>query len=143
MMRPPAGATTPKHLDGSLLGGEHRPLWPRRLPPDSQLKFSEFPCLMCPSPARASAALHNAPRDAPPSAYVVSCPHPTPDYGFDPLRLGSKDKEVLKYYREAELTNGRWAMAAVAGILFTDLVRTCGGCWLQAAGAQGGACVST
>jgi hypothetical protein len=45
------------------------------------------------------------------------------DYGFDPLRLGSKDKEVLKYYREAELTNGRWAMAAVAGILFTDLVR--------------------
>jgi hypothetical protein len=58
------GATTPKHLDGSLLG----------------------------------------------------------DYGFDPLRLGSKDKEVLKYYREAELTNGRWAMAAVAGILFTDLV---------------------
>ncbi|PRW45697.1 light-harvesting of photosystem I [Chlorella sorokiniana] len=44
------------------------------------------------------------------------------DYGFDPLRLGSKDKEVLKYYREGELTNGRWAMAAVAGILFTDLV---------------------
>ncbi|GFH18804.1 chlorophyll a-b binding protein, chloroplastic, partial [Haematococcus lacustris] len=25
-------------------------------------------------------------------------------------------------FREAELTNGRWAMAAVAGILFTDLV---------------------
>ena len=46
-----------------------------------------------------------------------------PDYGFDPLRLGSKDKDVLKYYREGELTNGRWAMAAVAGILFTDLVR--------------------
>lgn len=22
------------------------------------------------------------------------------DYGFDPLRLGSKDKDVLKYYRE-------------------------------------------
>ena len=32
-------------------------------------------------------------------------------------------QEVLKYYREGELTNGRWAMAAVAGILFTDLVR--------------------
>ena len=30
---------------------------------------------------------------------------------------------MLKYYREGELTNGRWAMAAVAGILFTDLVR--------------------
>lgn len=51
---------------------------------------------------------------------------PPADYGFDPLRLGSKDKDVLKYYREGELTNGRWAMAAVAGILFTDLVRGCG-----------------
>lgn len=43
------------------------------------------------------------------------------DYGFDPLRLGT-DPETLKWYREAELTNGRWAMAAVAGILFTELV---------------------
>jgi len=43
------------------------------------------------------------------------------DYGFDPLRLGT-NKEVLPYYAEAELTNGRWAMMAVAGILFTDLV---------------------
>jgi hypothetical protein len=41
------------------------------------------------------------------------------DYGFDPLRLGV-NPEVLKWFREAELTNGRWAMAAVAGILFTD-----------------------
>ena len=45
----------------------------------------------------------------------------TGDYGFDPLRLGT-NKEVLPYYAEAELTNGRWAMAAVAGILFTDLI---------------------
>ncbi len=29
---------------------------------------------------------------------------------------------MLNYYREGELTNGRWAMAAVAGILFTDLI---------------------
>lgn len=43
------------------------------------------------------------------------------DYGFDPLRLGT-NPETLKWYREAELTNGRWAMAAVAGILFTDAV---------------------
>ncbi|KAF6256350.1 light-harvesting protein of photosystem I [Scenedesmus sp. NREL 46B-D3] len=43
------------------------------------------------------------------------------DYGFDPLRLGT-NSENLKWYREGELTNGRWAMAAVAGILFTDLV---------------------
>jgi hypothetical protein len=45
----------------------------------------------------------------------------TGDYGFDPLRLGT-NKDLLPYYAEAELTNGRWAMAAVAGILFTDLV---------------------
>jgi len=43
------------------------------------------------------------------------------DYGFDPLRLGV-NPENLKWYREGELYNGRWAMAAVAGILFTDLV---------------------
>ena len=41
------------------------------------------------------------------------------DYGFDPLRIGG-NAELLPYYREAELMNGRWAMAAVAGILFTD-----------------------
>eukprot|EP01024_Parvocaulis_polyphysoides_P052647 TRINITY_DN520_c2_g1_i2.p1 TRINITY_DN520_c2_g1~~TRINITY_DN520_c2_g1_i2.p1 ORF type:complete len:254 (-),score=58.88 TRINITY_DN520_c2_g1_i2:213-974(-) len=43
------------------------------------------------------------------------------DYGFDPLRLGT-NKDLLPWYREAELTNGRWAMMAVAGILFTDAV---------------------
>lgn len=43
------------------------------------------------------------------------------DYGFDPLRLGA-NKDLLPYFKEAELTNGRWAMAAVAGILFTDLI---------------------
>jgi hypothetical protein len=40
--------------------------------------------------------------------------------GFDPLRLGATDKAQLAWYREGELYNGRWAMAAVAGILFTD-----------------------
>lgn len=45
----------------------------------------------------------------------------TGDYGFDPLRLGT-DPEVLKWYVAAEYTNGRWAMAAVAGILATDLL---------------------
>lgn len=43
------------------------------------------------------------------------------DYGFDPLRLGT-NPETLKWFREAELTNGRWAMAAVVGILFTEAV---------------------
>lgn len=41
------------------------------------------------------------------------------DYGFDPLRLGA-NSDALPWYREAELTNARWAMMAVAGILFTD-----------------------
>eukprot|EP00227_Mantoniella_beaufortii_P000135 CAMPEP_0197616510 /NCGR_PEP_ID=MMETSP1326-20131121/60562_1 /TAXON_ID=1155430 /ORGANISM="Genus nov. species nov., Strain RCC2288" /LENGTH=256 /DNA_ID=CAMNT_0043185397 /DNA_START=62 /DNA_END=832 /DNA_ORIENTATION=+ len=43
------------------------------------------------------------------------------DYGFDPLRLGT-NPETLPYLQEAELMNGRWAMAATAGILFTDAV---------------------
>ncbi len=37
------------------------------------------------------------------------------DYGFDPLGLG-KDPAALKWYREAELIHGRWAMTAVVGI---------------------------
>merc|ERR1712216_350134 len=41
------------------------------------------------------------------------------DYGFDPLRLGG-NSTLLPYFREAELTNGRWAMAAVTGCAFTD-----------------------
>lgn len=43
------------------------------------------------------------------------------DFGFDPLRLGANEA-ALPWYREGELTNGRWAMAAVAGIMFTDAV---------------------
>ena len=35
-------------------------------------------------------------------------------YGFDPLGLGT-NPESLKWYAEAEKTNARWAMAAVAG----------------------------
>jgi hypothetical protein len=50
------------------------------------------------------------------TAYVCTCA------GFDPLRLGSTNPDQLKWFREGELYNGRWAMAAVAGILFTDLV---------------------
>ena len=40
-------------------------------------------------------------------------------YGFDPLRLGT-DPEQLAWYAEAEKTNGRWAMAAVAGVPALD-----------------------
>merc|ERR1711977_730131 len=38
------------------------------------------------------------------------------DYGFDPLGLGSQT-DRLAWYVEAEKTHGRWAMAAVVGIL--------------------------
>jgi hypothetical protein len=67
----------------------------------------------------------------------LGAPPPPPTHssrraGFDPLRLG-QNKDLLPYFREAELTNGRWAMAAVAGILFTDLLGL--GNWWEA-GAQ-------
>lgn len=42
------------------------------------------------------------------------------DYGFDPLGLG-EDPESLKWYVQAELVHARFAMAGVAGILFTDV----------------------
>mmetsp|Transcript_42499 Transcript_42499/g.76220 ORF Transcript_42499/g.76220 Transcript_42499/m.76220 type:complete len:225 (-) Transcript_42499:117-791(-) len=42
------------------------------------------------------------------------------DFGFDPLGLGT-EPDRLKWYVEAEKTNGRWAMMAVAGILFTEI----------------------
>ncbi|KAL4425803.1 hypothetical protein ABPG75_009819 [Micractinium tetrahymenae] len=38
------------------------------------------------------------------------------DFGFDPLNLGA-NAEALDWYRNAELQNGRWAMAGVAGII--------------------------
>merc|ERR1719199_888197 len=50
------------------------------------------------------------------------------DYGFDPLGLG-QDPERLKWYQGAELMNGRWAMMAVAGILFTSALGFSDGKW--------------
>ncbi|XP_057853138.1 photosystem I chlorophyll a/b-binding protein 5, chloroplastic [Cryptomeria japonica] len=47
------------------------------------------------------------------------------DFGFDPLELG-KDPKNLKWYVQAELIHARFAMAGVAGILFTDLLRLAG-----------------
>jgi hypothetical protein len=40
------------------------------------------------------------------------------DRGFDPLRLANKQN--FAWLKEGELTNGRWAMLAVAHILFTE-----------------------
>lgn len=42
------------------------------------------------------------------------------DYGFDPLGLGS-DPARLAWNQEAELMHGRWAMAAVVGVVAADL----------------------
>uniref|UniRef100_A0A0D6R6P8 Chlorophyll a-b binding protein, chloroplastic n=1 Tax=Araucaria cunninghamii TaxID=56994 RepID=A0A0D6R6P8_ARACU len=47
------------------------------------------------------------------------------DFGFDPLELG-KDPKNLRWYVQAELIHARFAMAGVAGILFTDLLRLAG-----------------
>uniref|UniRef100_A0A803LXZ7 Chlorophyll a-b binding protein, chloroplastic n=1 Tax=Chenopodium quinoa TaxID=63459 RepID=A0A803LXZ7_CHEQI len=47
------------------------------------------------------------------------------DFGFDPLGLG-EDPNSLKWYVQAELVHARFAMAGIAGILFTDLLRTTG-----------------
>lgn len=44
------------------------------------------------------------------------------DFGFDPLGLGMQGEDRLKWYAEAEKTNGRWAMAGVAGILGQELL---------------------
>uniref|UniRef100_A0A7N0TPD0 Chlorophyll a-b binding protein, chloroplastic n=1 Tax=Kalanchoe fedtschenkoi TaxID=63787 RepID=A0A7N0TPD0_KALFE len=47
------------------------------------------------------------------------------DFGFDPLGLG-EDPESLRWYVQAELVHSRFAMAGVAGILATDLLRVTG-----------------
>ncbi|ONK67264.1 uncharacterized protein A4U43_C06F18340 [Asparagus officinalis] len=47
------------------------------------------------------------------------------DFGFDPLGLG-EDPKSLRWYVQAELVHCRFAMAGVAGILFTDLLRVTG-----------------
>lgn len=47
------------------------------------------------------------------------------DFGFDPLGLG-EDPKSLKWYVQAELVHSRFAMAGVAGILVTDLLRVSG-----------------
>ncbi|KAJ8471349.1 hypothetical protein OPV22_025692 [Ensete ventricosum] len=47
------------------------------------------------------------------------------DFGFDPLGLG-EDPQSLKWYVQAELVHCRFAMAGVAGILVTDLLRVTG-----------------
>ncbi|XP_058089461.1 photosystem I chlorophyll a/b-binding protein 5, chloroplastic [Magnolia sinica] len=47
------------------------------------------------------------------------------DFGFDPLGLG-EDPKSLKWYVQAELVHCRFAMAGVAGILVTDLLRVTG-----------------
>lgn len=47
------------------------------------------------------------------------------DFGFDPLNLGV-NADALEWYRNAELQNGRWAMAGVAGILVPSLMTSQG-----------------
>mmetsp|Transcript_11515 Transcript_11515/g.29267 ORF Transcript_11515/g.29267 Transcript_11515/m.29267 type:complete len:266 (-) Transcript_11515:681-1478(-) len=59
---------------------------------------------------------------APPAHLDGSMPG---DYGFDPLGLGA-DTDRLKWYKEAELMNGRFAMIGAAGILGTEILGVSG-----------------
>ena len=56
------------------------------------------------------------------------------DYGFDPLALGANEN-LLPWFREAELMNGRFAMAAVPGIIMTELLGV-GNFWEAGANVQ-------
>jgi len=47
------------------------------------------------------------------------------DNGFDPLGLGA-DPDALKWYVQAELQNGRWAMLGVAGALIPEVLTKAG-----------------
>ncbi|KAK9823757.1 hypothetical protein WJX72_005208 [[Myrmecia] bisecta] len=47
------------------------------------------------------------------------------DYGFDPLSLGS-DKELLRWFQQAELVHCRTAMTAAAGILIPGILTKAG-----------------
>jgi hypothetical protein len=80
---------------------------------------------------------------AAPSTYqlTTACSCDVVCSGFDPLSLGA-DANNLKWYVQAELQNGRWAMLAVAGILFPELLSSIGFSW-PGAGVSGGsnACV--
>jgi len=59
------------------------------------------------------------------------------DFGFDPLGLGKQGEERLKWYSEAEKTNGRWAMMAVAGIMGAELLGVTPA-WFEAGGKDYG-----
>lgn len=56
------------------------------------------------------------PNSQPPAHLDGSTPG---DFGFDPLRLATT-KPRFEWFKEGEITNARWAMLAVAGILFTE-----------------------
>lgn len=47
------------------------------------------------------------------------------DNGFDPLGL-AEDPENLRWYVQAELVNGRWAMLGVVGMLLPEVLTTLG-----------------
>ncbi|KAK9099568.1 hypothetical protein Syun_026613 [Stephania yunnanensis] len=47
------------------------------------------------------------------------------DFGFDPLGLGS-DRELLRWFAQAELMHCRWAMLGVAGIIIPEWLESLG-----------------
>ena len=61
----------------------------------------------------------------PPSKTLAGKDSLAGNYGFDPLGLARSD-ELLKWYVQAELQNGRWAMLGVAGILMQEFFHSTG-----------------
>jgi len=76
------------------------------------------------TPSPRAPAAHPAPPPPlqPPAHLDGSLPG---DYGFDPLRLGEQP-DALKWYVQAELQHGRWAMLGAAGVLGKDLLGAAG-----------------
>lgn len=87
-----------------------RPVW---LPGSPPAKHLDGACVRRVPGAAHSVAQH-------PLKYTGKLPG---DYGFDPLGLAASGDFALRYYREAELVHGRWAMLGCAGVLVQELVR--------------------
>jgi len=53
--------------------------------------------------------------------WSISSKHESGDFGFDPLELKPTDPEELRKMQTDELTNGRIAMIAAAGMIAQEL----------------------
>ncbi|XP_073277308.1 photosystem I chlorophyll a/b-binding protein 6, chloroplastic isoform X1 [Primulina huaijiensis] len=115
-------SSTPEWLDGKEV---HRRSFPENIttwlqPKRSRLNATKGVSSVC-EPLPPDRPLW-FPGSSPPEWLDGSLPG---DFGFDPLGLGS-DPELLKWFAQAELMHGRWAMLAVAGILIPEWLESLG-----------------